>query len=137
MFEVLAQLQSQIMQMPKDYQQYMNKMEESYVRLRSEGERKAYSGGLQMDYDPDKKVSSLGDTFGSNSSGEGIRVRGTKGLMEGLRDILGTEIEDVKVDESNENSIVNAKRKEELSITRNDIEINEENSLEVDDDLFN
>lgn len=137
MFEVLAQLQSQIMQMPKDYQQYMNKMEESYVRLRSEGERKAYSGGLQMDYDPDKKVSSLGDTFGSNTSGEGIRVRGTKGLMEGLRDILGTEIEDVKVDESNENSIVNAKRKEELSITRNDIEINEENSLEVDDDLFN
>jgi hypothetical protein len=57
--------------------------------------------------------------------------------MEGLRDILGTEIEDVQIDESNENSIVNARRKEELAITRNDIEVNDENTLEVDDDLFN
>lgn len=136
MFEVLAQLQSQIMQMPKDYQQYMNKMEESYIRLRSEGERKAYSGGVQMDYDSENKVSGLGNTFPS-SQGEGIRVRGTKGIMEGLRDILGTEIEDVKVDETNENSIVNAKRKEELSITRNDVEIDENNILEIDDELFN
>ena len=136
MFEVLAQLQSQIMQMPKDYQQYMNKMEESYIRLRSEGERKAYSGGVQMDYDSESKVSGLGNTF-TSSQGEGIRVRGTKGIMEGLRDILGTEIEDVKVDETNENSIVNAKRKEELSNTRNDVEIDENNILEIDDELFN
>jgi hypothetical protein len=57
--------------------------------------------------------------------------------MEGLRDILGTEIEDIQIDESNENSIVNARRKEELAITRNDIEVNDENTLEVDDDLFN
>jgi hypothetical protein len=137
MFEVLAQLQSQIMQMPKDYQQYMNKMEESYVRLRTEGERKAYVGGVQMEYDSENKVSGLGNSFSPSSQGEGIRVRGTKGLMEGLRDILGTEIEDVKIDETNENSIVNARRKEELSITRNDIEIDENNTLEVDEDLFN
>lgn len=134
MFEVLAQLQSQIMQMPKDYQQYLNKMEESYVRLRSEGERKAYAGGVQMEFNPENKSSTIGIT---SNTGEGIKVRGTKGLMEGLRDILGTEIEDIKIDETNENSIVNARRKEELSITRNDIEINDENNLEVDEDLFN
>ena len=137
MFEVLAQLQSQIMQMPKDYQNYMNKMEESYIRLRSEGERKAYVGGVQMEYDPENKTSSLGSSFSTQSQGEGIKVRGTKGLMEGLRDILGTEIEDIKIDETNENSIVNAKRKEELAITRNDIEISDENNLEIDEDLFN
>jgi hypothetical protein len=136
MFEVLAQLQSQIMQMPKDYQNYLTKMEESYVRLRGEGERKAYAGGVQMEYDPANKTSTLGSTPGLGQS-EGIKVRGTKGLMEGLRDILGTEIEDVQIDESNENSIVNARRKEELAITRNDIEVNDENTLEVDDDLFN
>jgi hypothetical protein len=136
MFEVLAQLQSQIMQMPKDYQNYLTKMEESYVRLRGEGERKAYAGGVQMEYDPSNKTSTLGSTPGLGQS-EGIKVRGTKGLMEGLRDILGTEIEDVQIDESNENSIVNARRKEELAITRNDIEVNDENTLEVDDDLFN
>lgn len=136
MFEVLAHLQSQIMQMPKDYQLYMNKMEESYVRLRTEGERKAYSGGVQMDYNPENKTTSLGTAYG-NHQNEGFKVRGTKGLMEGLRDILGTEIEDIKIDESNENSIVNARRKEELAITRNDIEINDENNLEIDEDLFN
>jgi hypothetical protein len=138
MFEVLAQLQAQIMQMPKDYQAYMNKMEESYIRLRTEGERKAYAGGIQMEYDSENKTSSLGNSFTSTpSQSEGIKVRGTRGLMEGLRDILGTEIEDIKVDESNENSIVNARRKEELSITRNDIEVDSENSLEIDEDLFN
>lgn len=138
MFEVLAQLQSQIMQMPKDYQNYMNKMEESYIRLRSEGERKAYVGGVQMEYNPENKTSSLGTSYTPNSSQpEGIKVRGTKGLMENLRDILGTEIEDIKIDETNENSIVNAKRKEELAITRNDIEISDENNLEIDEDLFN
>lgn len=135
MFEVLAQLQSQIMQMPKDYQAYMNKMEESYVRLRTEGERKAYSGGVQVEYDSQNKSANLDSPTPQHT--EGIKVRGTKGLMEGLRDILGTEIEDIKIDETNQNSIVNAKRKEELAITRNDIEIGEGNSLEVDDDLFN
>ena len=94
MFEVLAQLQSQIMQMPKDYQQYLNKMEESYVRLRSEGERKAYVGGVQMEFNPENKSSTIGIT---SNAGEGIKVRGTKGLMEGLRDILGTEIEDIRL----------------------------------------
>lgn len=136
MFEVLAQLQSQIMQMPKDYQNYFTKMEESYVRLRGEGERKAYAGGVQMEYDPSNKTTSLGSNP-AIGQGDGIKVRGTKGLMEGLRDILGTEIEDIQIDESNENSIVNARRKEELAITRNDIEISEENTLDVDDDLFN
>ena len=136
MFEVLAQLQSQILQMPKDYQNYLTKMEESYVRLRGEGERKAYAGGVQMEYDPANKTTSLGSTPGLGQS-EGIKVRGTKGLMEGLRDILGTEIEDVQIDESNQNSIVNARRKEELAITRNDIEISKENTLDVEDDLFN
>jgi uncharacterized protein YxjI len=113
-------------------------MEESYIRLRTEGERKAYAGGIQMEYDSENKTSSLGNSFTSTpSQSEGIKVRGTRGLMEGLRDILGTEIEDIKVDESNENSIVNARRKEELSITRNDIEVDSENSLEIDEDLFN
>jgi predicted Zn-dependent protease len=39
MFEVLAQLQSQIMQMPKDYQNYLEKMEEGYKKLNTEKEK--------------------------------------------------------------------------------------------------
>lgn len=134
MFEVLAQLQSQIMQMPKDYQQYMNKMEESYIRLRSEGEQKAYAGGVRMEYNGEEGA----PVFGSPSQIEtGIKVRGTKGLMEGLRDILGTEIEDVHPEETNENAIVNAKRKAELSITREELDSDGEDGFEVEDDLFN
>lgn len=132
MFEVLAQLQSQIMQMPKDYQQYISKMEEGYARLRLEGERKAYSGGVQMEYDKETKTSFVGQ-----APSEGIKVRGTKGLMEGLRDILGTEIEDVTIEDVNENSLVNARKKEELGITRSELADSGEESLEIEDDLFN
>jgi hypothetical protein len=134
MFEVLAQLQAQIMQMPKDYQQYMNKMEESYIRLRTEGEKKAYEGGMRMEYNGEGGTPSFGTT---NQLETGIKVRGTKGLMEGLRDILGTEIEDVHPEETNENAIVNAKRKAELSITREELNSGEEDGFEVEDDLFN
>ena len=66
----------------------------------------------------------------------GIKVRGTKGLMEGLRDILGAEIEDIKpIEEENENSIVNAKKKAQIDASRN-IVIDEADILEIDDDLF-
>jgi hypothetical protein len=36
LFEVLAQLQSQIMQMPKDYQAYLEKMEQNYKKTKIE-----------------------------------------------------------------------------------------------------
>ena len=134
MFEVLAQLQSQIMQMPKDYQQYMNKMEESYIRLRSEGEQKAYAGGVRMEYTGEDGT----PVFGSPGQIEsGIKVRGTKGLMEGLRDILGTEIEDVQLEEVKGNAIVNARRKAELWSTRENPISEDEDGFEVEDDLFN
>jgi hypothetical protein len=65
----------------------------------------------------------------------GIKVRGTKGLMEGLRDILGAQIQDVKVEEEDENAIVNAKRKATIDASRNII-LDEEENYEIDEDLF-
>jgi hypothetical protein len=56
--------------------------------------------------------------------------------MEGLRDILGAEIEDIKpIEEENENAIVNAKRKAQIDASRNII-TDEDDILEIDDDLF-
>jgi len=132
MFEVLAQLQSQIMQMPKDYQNYMEKMEESYKRIGKEMESKTNSGAIALD-------SPSGDVYsgvkpGVTESG-GIKVRGTKSLMEGLRDILGAEIEDIKPIEENENSVVNAKKKTEIDASRN-VLIQDDDKLEIDEDLF-
>lgn len=133
MFEVLAQLQSQIMQMPKDYQNYMEKMEESYRRIGKEMEVKTNSGAIALETSGNDFFSGIKPGGNENN---GVKVRGTKGLMEGLRDILGAEIEDVKpIEEENENAIVNAKKKAQIDASRN-IVIDEDDILEIDDELF-
>ena len=131
MFEVLAQLQSQIMQMPKDYQNYVEKMEQNYRTMKRELESKTSSGSIQLESSSSNPNSFI-STGGSDS---GLKVRGTKGLMEGLRDILGAEIQDVKVVEENENAIVNAKRKATIDASRN-LLLDEEENFEIDEDLF-
>ena len=131
MFEVLAQLQSQIMQMPKDYQNYVEKMEQNYRTMKRELESKTSSGSIQLE-SSSQNPNSFISTGGSDS---GLKVRGTKGLMEGLRDILGAEIQDVKVVEENENAIVNAKRKATIDASRN-LLLDEEENFEIDEDLF-
>ncbi len=132
MFEVLAQLQSQIMQMPKDYQNYLDKMEEGYKRIQLQIDKKADTGSFELQ--PSEEAENSFSAQSQNSTG--IKVRGTKGLMEGLRDILGAEIEDVRVEEEDENSIVNAKKKAEIDASRN-VLLQDDDMLEVDDDLFN
>ena len=132
MFEVLAQLQSQIMQMPKDYQNYLDKMEEGYKRIQLQIDKKADTGSFELQ--PSEEGENSFSAQHQNSTG--IKVRGTKGLMEGLRDILGAEIEDVRVEEEDENSIVNAKKKAEIDASRN-VLLQDDDMLEVDDDLFN
>ncbi len=132
MFEVLAQLQSQIMQMPKDYQNYLDKMEEGYKRIQLQIDKKADTGSFELQ--PSEEGENSFSAQSQNSTG--IKVRGTKGLMEGLRDILGAEIEDVRVEEEDENSIVNAKKKAEIDASRN-VLLQDDDMLEVDDDLFN
>ena len=133
MFEVLAQLQSQIMQMPKDYQNYVDKMEEGYRRIQGEIESKSKSGSYTLQTAEDGETT-FNPAPSENSAG--IKVRGTKGLMEGLRDILGAEIEDARFDETeDENAIVNAKRKAQIDASRN-IVLNDDDNFEVDDDLF-
>jgi hypothetical protein len=131
MFEVLAQLQSQIMQMPKDYQNYVEKMEQNYRSMKRELEVKTSLGAIQME----SSTSSPNSFITPSGNDSGIKVRGTKGLMEGLRDILGAEIQDVKVEEEDENAIVNAKRKATIDASRNII-LDEEENYEIDEDLF-
>lgn len=109
-FEVLAQLQSQIMQMPKDYQQYLEKMEQNYRKAKSEIEEKRISGGAVMNQ---TDTPSGDSTFRSIQppSQSGIKTRGTRGIMEGLREVLANEIIDVKPIEVSPNAVVNARDK--------------------------
>jgi len=132
MFEVLAQLQSQIMQMPKDYQTYVQKMEDGYKALGTQLEDKSNAGSFQLEPGEDGK-----NVYNPSSTETGgIKVRGTKGLMEGLRDIIGAEIEDVRVEDVDDNAVVNAKKKAEIDASRNISLDDEDAELEVEDDLF-
>lgn len=124
LFEVLAQLQSQIMQMPKDLQQYLDKMEGSYKKTKMEVEEKRLSGGVVMEQEGSDGNFIPGKM--QNPQG-GLKSRGTKGLMEGLRDILGSEIVDVKPLDENPNAIVNARLKKEMNPTQESGDNNDNN----------
>jgi len=116
-FEVLAQLQSQIMQMPKDYQAYLEKMEQNYKKAKIEIEEKNVAGGIVMD-----QTQGLNGTFNPNpqalATSGGIKSRGTRGIMEGLRDILGAEIVDVKPMDIHPDAVVNARDKKIIDAQR-------------------
>ena len=132
LFEVLAQLQSQIMQMPKDYQQYLDKMESNYKRVNTELEEKRHQGGILMQ--PSQENSNSGEFYaGSNSqNGEGVKSRGTRGIMEGIRSILGNEVVDVKPIEIPESAVVNARDKKNLEQKNGIVDSDDENN----DDFF-
>lgn len=138
LFEVLAQLQSQIMQMPKDYQQYLEKMEANYKKVNTELEEKRHQGGVVMQHTVGQNPGD-GNTFYADSQGsEGIKSRGTRGIMEGIRSILGTEVVDVKAIEIPENAVVNARDKKILE-KKNGIEDSEEEGGEdffVEDEII-
>lgn len=136
LFEVLAQLQGQIMQMSKDHQTYLDKMEKGYKNMKEQVDDKNYNGGIAL------PPGETDGTYGSNVLTEngGIKSRGTKGLMEGLRGILGGDIVDVNpVEVTNENSIVNARKKAELDALNSKNSGDDQNGqdeYEIEDDIF-
>lgn len=134
LFEVLAQLQGQIIQMSKDHQQYLDKMEKSYKIMKDDIDSKNYNGGIMIGEAEDPR----GDSMQNDESA--IRVRGTRGLMEGLRGILGSEVIDIKVEEVDPNSIVNAREKMKMDAIEKGYETDsedEDDDLRIEDDLFN
>jgi hypothetical protein len=142
LFEVLGQLQSQIMQMPKDYQNYMEKMEQGYKRLRNEIDQKNHSNGISMERSQESDVYI---PSASNSPEGTIKSRGTKNMMEGIRELLGGEIEDIKPLEMDEdkirnmdpNTVVNARYKKIIDIDKIASDEEEANDgYTLDDDLF-
>jgi hypothetical protein len=143
-FEVLGQLQSQIMQMPKDYQNYMEKMELGYKRLRNDIDQKNHNNGISMEKSNDGDVY-IPNTNSISSESSTIKSRGTKTMMEGLRELLGGEIEDVKpievdeekIKEMDPTTVVNARYKKIIDVDR--IESDDEkkdDTYELDDDMF-
>ena len=139
LFEVLAQMQSQIMQMPKDYQAYIEKMELNYKKSRIEIDEKKQTNRVIMNQD------SGGDSYSANVSSVtdngGIKSRGTRGIMEGLRDIIGSEVIDVTPEIVEPNAVVNAKHKKILDLDNTNVSKavdndSEEEGFIIEDDLY-
>ncbi len=138
LFEVLAQMQSQIMQMPKDYQAYLEKMEQNYKKSRIEIDEKKQTSRVVMDQ------SNPGDPYNATSSAitdsGGIKSRGTRGIMEGLRDIIGSEVVDITAEVVEPNAVVNAKLKKTLDLDNPNVAKTDENldsdDFVVEDDLY-
>jgi hypothetical protein len=137
LFEVLAQLQSQIMQMPKDYQAYLEKMEQNYKKTKLEIEEKRHANGIVLDGMPSSNGAYLQT---STSPDGGLRSRGTRGIMEGLRDIIGSEIVDIKPEIIDPNAVVNAREKKIIDSQnpmRRDSDTNEDpDEFEIEDDIL-
>jgi hypothetical protein len=132
LFEVLAQMQSQIMQMPKDYQSYLEKTEQNYKKSRIEIDEKRQSNRVVMDKNHEEESYYVAPTEG-DQGGNGIRSRGTRGIMEGLRGIIGSEVVDITAEVIDPNAVVNAKQKKVIDMNNPNLKGDD---LEGDDSDF-
>jgi hypothetical protein len=142
LFDTLVQLQGQIIRMPKEFQDYSEKMEQGYKRLRNEIDEKNHVNGISMNKTEDNVYSPSQDSISESGT---IKSRGTKNVMEGLRELLGGEIEDVKpieideekIKELDPSSVVNARYKKIIDVDRISSDDQEsEDEYTLDDDLF-
>ena len=75
--------------------------------------------------------------YPSNTDVSGIRSRGTRGIMEGLRDILGNEVVDVKPIELDPNSVVNARDKKLIDDKiRPQGDVEDQSDFIIEDDII-
>lgn len=138
LFEVLAQLQSQIISVSKDYQGYMEKMERNYMKIKEEMDVQKLNNGVVIDsnQNPETTEAAQTPTNAPAIGTEGLKSRGTRSIMEGIREIISSDIVDVRPEIVDKNSVVNAREK---------LKFDDPNKLEgpidgtpfqVEDDLF-
>jgi hypothetical protein len=132
LFEVLAQLQNQIMQMPKNFSAYMSQMEKNYKQLKSESEEIKRGGGdLQFDEN--------GNIIQSKENEDLLKARGTRSLMENLQNVMKNNkvVKDAEIVENNvpDDSLINPRTK--FGATSDLLGGGEEDvDFEIDDDIF-
>ena len=80
LIQVLAQLQNQIMQMPKNFTTYMNEMEKTYKGLKKESE--------EIRQEPSLSFTEEGVMEETTENIDKLKVRGTKSLMESMQGML-------------------------------------------------
>lgn len=126
LFEVLAQLQNQIMQMPKNFSNYMSQMEKNYKQLRSESEE-INKENIEFD--------SEGNLMQSKDNMDALKVRGNKSLMENLQNIMknGSMVKEAEIVMPDDN-LINPKTKD--GGTSDLLGGDDDEYFEIEDEIF-
>ena len=125
LFEVLAQLQNQIMQMPKNFSSYMSQMEKNYKQLKSESE--------EIKKQQDIKFDESGNMIQSSENIDALKVRGTKSLMENLQTMMKSgKIINAEIVPPN-NDLINPRNMTESEMLGGG---GEDDNFEMDDEIF-
>jgi hypothetical protein len=130
LFEVLAQLQNQIMQMPKNFSSYMTQMEKNYKQLKIESEEVNKGGDIQFDEN--------GNIIQSKENEDLLKARGTRSLMENLQNAMknGSIVKDAEIvnNDPPDDSLINPRTK--FGGTTDLLGGDDEIDFELDDDIF-
>jgi hypothetical protein len=126
LFEVLAQLQNQIMQMPKNFSNYMSQMEKNYKQLRSESEE---INKENIEFDSD------GNLMQSKDNMDALKVRGNKSLMENLQNMMknGSMVKEAEIVMPDDN-LINPKTKD--GGTSDLLGGDDDEYFEIEDEIF-
>ncbi len=134
-FEVLAQMQNQLMQMPAKFQAYLADMEKTYKNLNNEAK-------LQDNTKQPVMLDGEGNEViipGLGGEGGSVKVRGNKGFMEGLQSVIKTEVivKKAHIVEEAESNLIDPKMKD-LITPENELkkQVEDETKIELDEDLF-
>ena len=131
-FEVLAQLQNQMMVVVKHQAAYMITLEEGYKKIKDDHDRVEYQKSLDKDKGEPDEMKALGE-------GEPLKIRGTKGLMLSIKG----KIEDAK-EETDEKKEEKPRLTDPHNRPSNPIEstddvenrFDDDTGFEIDDDNF-
>jgi len=127
LFEVLAQLQNQIMQMPKNFSNYMTQMEKNYKQLKTESEEMKKQSDISFDEN--------GNLIQTPENMDALKVRGTKSLMENLQTLMkgGNIVKEAEIVPMEDN-LINPRTKDGTSSDL--LGGDNEEDFEIDDEIF-
>ena len=127
LFEVLAQLQNQILQMPKNFSNYMTQMEKNYKQLKTESDEIKKQSDITFDEN--------GNILQTSENIEALKVRGTKSLMENLQTLMkgGNLVKEAEIIPTDDD-LINPRTKDGGSTDLLGGE--EDDDFEIDDEIF-
>lgn len=130
-YEVLAQLQSQLFAMPDKFQKYINEMEKSYKNHAKEVAAKEASSDAKLVNDKGEET-----TIPGIMTGENVKIRGNKSLMENIQSSIKNDVEYKKgqiLDGDKE--LIDPRLKDMTAPDQYNI-IEQDESFDLEDDLF-